>query len=89
MTAKNAVVVGISFDTPAENRAFQEKFGFPFDLLCDVDRAVGLAYGAAEDADAQYAARITYLIDPQGRIARVYPNVDPAGHMAEVLADLD
>ncbi len=63
--------------------------GFPFDLLCDVDRAVGLAYGAADTADAQYAARISYLIDPEGRIAQVYRDVDPAGHVAEVLGDLD
>ena len=82
-------MLGISFDTPAENRAFQEKFAFPFDLLSDVDRKVGLAYGAADAADAQYPARISYLIDPEGRIRKVYAQVDPAGHAAEVLADLD
>ncbi len=57
-------------------------------MLSDVDRAVGLAYGAADSADAQYSARISYLIDPRGRIVRVYAKVDPAGHVAEVLADL-
>ena len=54
-----------------------------------MQRTVGLAYGAADTADAQYSARISYLIDPEGRIARVYRDVDPAGHVAEVLADLD
>ena len=81
-------MVGISFDSPAENRAFQEKFSFPYDLLSDEDKSVGIAYGAAADADAQYPARISYLIDPEGRIAKVYDKVVPAEHPDQVLADL-
>ena len=64
------------------------KFEFPFDLICDTDRSIGLAYGAAEASDSEYAARISYLIDPEGVIARVYAEVKPADHPAEVLADL-
>lgn len=81
-------MLGISCDTPAENRAFQEKFGFPYDLLCDEDRAVSMTYGAADSADAQYPARISYLIDPEGRIAKVYAKVTPADHPDDVLKDL-
>lgn len=79
----------MSFDTEAENAAFAEKFSFPFRLLCDTSREIGLAYGACEEPDAGYAARISYLIGPDGRIARAYHTVKPADHPAEVLADLE
>ena len=82
------MILGASFDIPAENKAFQEKFNFPYDLLCDVDRKAGLAYGAAESADAQYAARVSFLIDPEGRVARVYGSVTSADHPGEVLNDI-
>jgi peroxiredoxin Q/BCP len=81
-------VLGISCDSPADNLAFQEKFNFPYDLLCDEDRSVSMAYGAAENAETQYPARISYLIDPEGRIAKVYGTVAPADHPEQVLADL-
>ena len=84
----NAVILGASFDTPEENEAFRAKFDFPFDLLCDTGREMGLAYGAADAPDAGHAARISYLIDPEGRIARAYGSVKPAVHPEEVLTDL-
>jgi peroxiredoxin Q/BCP len=85
---KGVQVVGISFDAVEENKAFAEKFQFPFPLLCDTSRSVGLAYGACKDANAQYADRISYLIGPEQRIVKAYDNVDPAKHPEEVLADL-
>jgi len=88
-SSRNAVIVGVSCDSPAENRAFRGKFDFPFDLLCDEDRSVSMRYGAAESADQEYPKRISYLIDPEGRIVRVYGNVVPAEHPAEVLAALE
>lgn len=81
-------ILGISFDTPEENRAFAEKFAFNFPLLCDTSREVGLAYGACDSKDAQYAKRITYLIGPDGTIVKAYPKVDAARHPEEVLATL-
>jgi peroxiredoxin Q/BCP len=81
-------VLGISFDSVEENRAFAEKFDFPFPLLCDVDRSVGMAYGAADAPDAGYAARISYVIDEEGRILHAYPEVDPKTHLDQVLSDL-
>lgn len=81
------MVLGASFDTPEENRAFQEKFGFPYDLLSDPDREAGEAYGAMQE-DKPYPARISYLIDTEGRIAKVYATVVPADHPDEVLNDL-
>jgi peroxiredoxin Q/BCP len=81
-------VLGISFDTVPDNAAFAQKFGFNFPLLSDTTRAVGLLYGAADDAHAQYAKRISYLIDPDGKILRVFPKVNAAAHPEEILAAL-
>lgn len=67
------------------NAAFAAKFSFPFPLLCDTDRRLGLAYGACDDAAAGYAKRISYLIDEQGRILKAYAKVQPADHPDEVL----
>ena len=78
--------MGISFDSIEDNRKFAEKFNFPFKLLSDVDRKVGLEYGAARSADEKYAKRVAYLID-HGRIANVYDVKDPANHPAQVLKD--
>lgn len=82
------VVLGVSFDTAAENRAFKEKYDFPFPLLCDTERMLGVAYGACEAPTAAHAKRITVVIDPQGKIARVYDKVDARTHPQTVLDDL-
>jgi len=81
-------VLGVSFDTPPDNAAFARKFGFNFPLLCDTERTVGVLYGAADDAQAQYPKRVSYLIDPAGRIRKAYPKVNAAAHPEEILADL-
>ena len=71
-----------------ENRAFAEKFAFPFLLLSDPDRRIGLDYHAADDPDQENAKRITYVIGPDGTIVRAFPQVDVRTHAAEVLAAL-
>lgn len=81
------MVLGVSFDDVKANAAFAKKFDFPFKLLCDVDRKLGIAYGACTDPKAGYASRISYLIDEQGKIAAVYPKVVPAEHPKQVLSD--
>ncbi len=81
------MILGVSFDDVAANAAFAKKFDFPFKLLCDVDRKIGMAYGACADQKAGYASRISYLIDEQGKIAAAYPKVSPAEHPKQVLAD--
>ena len=73
----------------AENAAFAQKFTFPFPLLCDTSRTIGLAYGACDNVKAGNAKRISYLIDEQGKILRAYDSVSPRNHPAEVLADLE
>ena len=88
-SSRNAVIAGVSFDSQAKNRAFRERNAFPFDLLCDEDRSVSMRYGAAKKPRQWFARRISYLIDPEGRIARVYEKVRPGKHPDEVLAGLD
>lgn len=71
-----------------ENKAFAEKFDFPFLLLSDTERKLGLDYGACEDASAGAAQRISYLIGPNGKIVEVYGEVNPERHPGQVLEDL-
>ena len=82
------MILGVSFDTPEANKAFAEKYGFPYRLLCDVDRKVGVAYGAAEDESAKSARRVSVLIDPEGKVSKVWPKVDTKAHPADVLASI-
>jgi len=84
----NCVVLGVSFDSPDANKAFRDKFDFPYDLLSDTGKTASVAYGAAADTAAKNAARISVLIGPNGRIAASYGRVKPAEHPDQVLADL-
>jgi len=93
ITERGADVWGISPQGPASKRAFREKYELPFTLLVDEDHAVAEAYGSwveKQNYGKTYwgVARTTFLIDPQGRIARSWPKVKPEGHAAEVLAAL-
>jgi len=81
----DAVICGVSFDSVADNRAFREKFDFPYALLCDTDKQLGLACGAAADAGAGYPKRITVVIGPDGLVRAVYDQVKPAEHPRQVL----
>lgn len=81
-------ILGASFDGPEANKRFAEKFGFDFPLLCDTDRKLGMAYGAADEPSASSAKRISYLIGKDGKIRKAYPKVNAAAHPEEVLKDL-
>jgi peroxiredoxin Q/BCP len=72
----------------AENARFAEKYDFPFPLLCDTERKIGLAYGAATSAKDEYAKRIAYVIDEEGRIAQAHAKVDASSYPREQLATL-
>ena len=94
ITERGADVWGISPQGVASKRAFTEKFGLPFTLLADEDHAVAESYGSwveKENYGKKYwgTARRTFLIDPDGRVARVWEKVKPEGHAADVLAALD
>ena len=88
-SSKKAVILGISRDSEAKNKAFRDKFDFPFDLLCDSDGAMSLLYGAIASADQKNPSRISYLVDPQGVVRKAYAKVRPADHPGEVLQDLE
>jgi len=81
-------VYGVSFDSVADNRTFAEKQDFPFPLLSDENREMGMAYGACDTEDAEYARRITYVIDEKGKILQAHPKVDTKTHAQQILASL-
>lgn len=81
-------VLGVSFDSVADNKAFADKFDYTFSLLCDTDRAIGLAYGACRSAKDRLAARITYVIGPDGLIEQAVETKDPAGQAALLLGSM-
>ncbi len=91
--AAGAVVLGVSPDGVASHQKFKKKYELPFTLLVDADHAVAEAYGAWGEKSMygrKYygVLRSTFIIDPRGRIARVFSKVKPRGHAAEVLAAL-
>ena len=81
-------MLGANFDRPTENRAFKEQFTFPYDLLSDVDQEVGTVYGVLSTEHSQYPAKISYLIDPEGHIEQVFPQVQPNTHSDQKWKDL-
>jgi thioredoxin-dependent peroxiredoxin len=87
--AANAVVVGVSVDTAESHKDFCAKEGLSFKLLSDPDASVSSAYGSVmEYQGKKLSARNTFLIDPQGKIAKEFMSVKPASHSEEVLAAL-
>lgn len=90
LSAMGAVVVGVSGDSLERHRAFTEKHGLNFPLLADTDLAVAKAYGAYGEKQfmgkrSMGILRTTYLIDPEGNVARVWEKVKAAGHAAQVV----
>jgi peroxiredoxin len=81
------VVLGASYDKTDANRAFCDKYSFPFKLLT-FDKATGSTWGATDPSDPDYPLRISYLIGPDRKVVKAYPTVSPAAHPAEVLADV-
>ena len=85
---KNAEILGVSFDSLEENKIFAERGRFPFKLLSDTDRKIGMQYGACDSPKDEYARRIAYLIDEQGKIKEAHPKVDPKSYPQEQLGRL-
>ncbi len=85
----NAVILGVSIDTAESHKDFCAKEGLTFKLLSDTDAKVSEEYGSTMEYNGKkYSARNTFIIDPQGKIAKVFVKVGPAGHSDEVLAAL-
>ena len=84
-----AVVLGVSVDTAQSHKDFCAKEGLNFKLLADPDAKVSTEYGSVMDYKGEkLAARNTFIINPQGEIAKVYTGVKPADHSEQVLKDL-
>ena len=94
MTARGAGVWGISPQGTKSKAAFRDKFALSFPLLADVGHGVAETYGSWVER-TNYGktymgiARRTFLVDPEGRVAHVWPKVKPEGHAADVLATLE
>jgi peroxiredoxin Q/BCP len=87
--AANAVILGVSVDTAESHKEFCAKEGLNFKLLSDPDAKVSQEYGSVMEYNgAKLSARNTFLIDPQGKIAKVFEKVKVGGHSDEVLAAL-
>jgi len=87
--AVNAVIVGVSVDTPDSHKQFCTKEGLTFRLLADPDHKVVDQYGSlGHFGEMTIAQRNTFLIDPDGKIVKVWTKVDPRVHSDEVLAAL-
>ena len=89
LTALGAQVVGISVDDTLSHKAFAEKYSLPFPLLADATAEAATKYGALSNwLVMKLAKRYTFLIDPVGRIAKIYLEVDASRHSREIIADL-
>lgn len=90
---RGVVIVGVSPDKVAKQARFKEKYGLPFTLLADEDHKIAEAYGVwklKKNYGREYMGieRTTFIIDKDGKIARVFPKVKVDGHVDEVLAAL-
>ncbi|HEX7047801.1 MAG TPA: peroxiredoxin [Gammaproteobacteria bacterium] len=88
--AKGVAVLGVSLDDVASHQEFAEKYELPFPLLADIEHDAAKKYDVLTTlGPMQFAKRETFLIDPNGRIAKHYADVDPEAHAKVVLADLE
>jgi len=91
---KGAVVLGVSVDSVKAHDKFARKFKLPFTLVSDEDKKIVEAYGVWAEKSfmgRKYLGthRVTFLIGPDGRIKRIWPQVKPEEHAEEVLAALE
>ena len=87
--AVNAVILGVSVDTAESHKEFCAKEGLSFKLLSDTDAKVSEQYGSVMEYNgAKLSARNTFIIDPQGKVAKVFEKVKVGTHSEEVLAAL-
>ena len=83
-------ILGVSLDDQESHKEFAEKHGLPFPLLADTEGSAAGAYGVKTRLmGLTLAKRQTFLIDPQGNVAKHYADVDPDTHSKQVLADLE
>jgi len=79
-------VYGVSLDSPESHRRFREKYNLNFPLLTDEGGGAAEALGVLREGGKR-ANRVTFLLDPEGRISKVYPEVSPETHADQILED--
>src|SRR5262249_55411396 len=85
----NTVILGVSVDDAESHKNFCAKEGLNFKLLADTDRKVSEMYDSLKDYNGtKMSARNTFLIDPKGKLVKIFTGVKPANHSEEVLASL-
>ena len=82
------MLLGITFSSTDDLKSWRDEVGLTTELLCDTDRSVAIAYGAAETKDQERPKRISVLVGPDGKVVKTYGTPDAEAHPAEVLADL-
>jgi thioredoxin-dependent peroxiredoxin len=86
---EDIAVFGISLDDEASHQQFTQKYNLPFPLLADVDGAITKAYDVeAEKNGFRYAQRVTYVVDPAGKISQVFTTINTETHAQEILTAL-
>jgi peroxiredoxin Q/BCP len=80
-------VVGVSVDTVESHKKFAEKNSLNFPLISDHDKLISKTYGVLSE-DGSYAERVTFIIDREGKIAKIFTNVDITKHTHEIVAEL-
>ncbi|WP_232023432.1 peroxiredoxin [Thiomicrorhabdus aquaedulcis] len=89
LIAQDAVVLGISLDTVESHQAFAKNHNLPFDLLADTDGKVAASFDALLDLKmVKFAKRHSFIINPQGKLAKIYRDVNTDTHVRDVLKDL-
>jgi len=85
----DVALLGVSTDDVKDQKEFADKYHLPFSLLSDADGAVASLYGSFTGfGPLRFAKRHTFIIDPQGRIARIYRDVNPKTHSDEIISEL-
>lgn len=89
LIAQKAVILGISVDSVDSHKDFAKKFKLPFSLLSDETGAVAKQYDALLNLGVmQFTKRHSFIIDPEGKIVKIYRSVNPSTHVAEVLQEI-
>ena len=89
LSGLNAQVLGISIDNTESHAAFSSKYHLPFPLLADTDGEVARAYGSYFSfGPLKFARRHTFIVDPAGKVARIYRKVVPGKHSDQIMQEL-
>jgi len=90
ITSKQAVILGVSTDNMAKHQKFATRYNLPFSLLADTDGLVAQRYGALLDLKIlRFVKRHSFIIDPEGVVAKIYRNVNADVHVDQVINDLN